>query len=29
VEGRRAVRRLLSEAYKQKIIPSAVKLEFV
>ena len=28
-EGRKAVRRLFSEAYKQKIIPSAVKLEFV
>jgi 1,4-dihydroxy-6-naphthoate synthase len=29
VEGRKAVRRLLGEAYKNKIIPSAVKLEFV
>ena len=28
-EGRKAVRRLLSEAHKKKIIPSAVKLEFV
>ena len=28
-EGRKAVRLLFSEAYKQKIIPSAVKLEFV
>lgn len=28
-EGKKAVRRLLSEAYKKKIIPSAVKLEFV
>jgi 1,4-dihydroxy-6-naphthoate synthase len=28
-EGRKAVRRLLSEAYKRKIIPSPVKLEFV
>jgi len=28
-EGRKAVRRLFSEAYKKKIIPSAVKLEFV
>jgi 5,8-dihydroxy-2-naphthoate synthase len=29
VEGRKAVRRLFSEAHKNKIIPSAVKLEFV
>ena len=28
-EGKKAVRRLLSEAHKKKIIPSAVKLEFV
>ena len=28
-EGRKAVRRLLSEAHKKKIIPSPVKLEFI
>ena len=28
-EGKKAVRRLFSEAYKKNIIPSAVKLEFV
>jgi 1,4-dihydroxy-6-naphthoate synthase len=29
VEGRQAVRKLLSEAYKKKIIPERVPLEFV
>jgi len=28
-EGKRAVRRLLQEAYKRKIIPTQVRLEFV